>query len=53
MAWLGLILFVVAWAAAILGGLGVGGVGTDTRRLDPDVPGDRRPWRSLQSPDTR
>jgi len=44
-----LILFLVAWTVAILGGLGVGGMGKDSRRLgERDHSGDRD-WRSLLS----
>ena len=36
----------IAWLLAILGGLGVGGLGKDSRRLDERAHGDDRAWRS-------
>ncbi len=42
-----ILLVLAAWAAAILGGLGVNGLGTDSRRLDPEESNENRPWRSL------
>jgi hypothetical protein len=48
-AFITLLVVVVAWGAAILGGLGVHGMGTDSRRLDPRERSEDRPWRSLLS----
>jgi hypothetical protein len=42
-------LFVLAWVAAIVGGLGLGGLGVDSRGLDDRQHTDERPWRSLLS----
>jgi hypothetical protein len=42
-------LFVLAWVAAIVGGLGLGGQGVDSRGLDDRQRSDERPWRSLLS----
>jgi len=42
-------LFVVAWVAAIAGGLGLFGLGADSRGLDDRQHNDERPWRSLLS----
>jgi len=43
------LVFAVAWLGAILGGLGVGGLGRDSRGLDPREHPENRPWRSLLS----
>lgn len=45
------IVFAAAWALAILGGLGVGGLGKDSRRLDERGHAQDRAWRSLLSRD--
>jgi hypothetical protein len=44
-----LVLFLVAWVAAVLGGFGVFGLGKDSRGLDARLHSDDRPFRSLQS----
>jgi hypothetical protein len=44
-----LILFLLAWALAILGGLGVGGMGRDSRRFNERGHSQDRDWRSLLS----
>jgi hypothetical protein len=46
------ILFLLAWALAILGGLGVGGLGRDSRQLAVRGHADERSWRSLLSRDS-
>ena len=46
-----LIIVAIAWLLAILGGLGVGGLGKDSRRLDERGHGQDRAWRSLLSRD--
>ncbi len=44
-----LILFFAAWLMAILGGLGVGGMGRDSRDLGERGHAEDRGWRSLLS----
>jgi hypothetical protein len=44
------ILFLIAWALAILGGLGVGG--RDSRQFGERGHAEDRAWRSLLSKDT-
>ena len=44
------LIFAAAWLMVILGGLGVGGLGRDSRDLDPRCHAERRSWRSLLSP---
>ena len=44
------LLFALVWVVAILGGLGVGGLGRDSRELDPRCHAERRDWRSVLSP---
>ncbi len=46
---LGFILFAVAWLLAILGGLGVAGLGRDSRDLGVRGHAEDRGWRSLLS----
>lgn len=46
---LGLIIIGGAWVLAILGGLGVGGMGKDSRDLGERESGEERRWRSLLS----
>ena len=46
---LGIIVIGGSWTLAILGGLGVGGMGTDSRQLDERERTEERPWRSLLS----
>lgn len=43
------ILFAVAWIMVILGGLGAGGLGRDSRDLGVREHADDRSWRSLLS----
>ena len=43
------ILFAIAWVLAILGGLGVGGMGKDSRRFGEREHAEDRAWRSLLS----
>jgi hypothetical protein len=43
------IIFGIVWGLAILGGLGVGGFGTDSRDLGEREHGQERRWRSLLS----
>jgi hypothetical protein len=45
------ILFVVAWLFAILGGIGAGGMGRDSRRFNERGHSEDRAWRSLLSRD--
>jgi hypothetical protein len=45
------IIFAIAWLLAILGGLGVGGMGTDSRRFGERGHAEDRAWRSLLSRD--
>jgi hypothetical protein len=45
------ILFAIAWLLAILGGLGVGGMGKDSRALSERGHAQERSWRSLLSRD--
>ena len=46
-----LIVFAAVWALAILGGLGVDGLGKDSRQLSERGHAEDRPWRSLLSRD--
>jgi hypothetical protein len=41
--------FGVAWLLAVLGGLGAGGMGADSRDLGVRERGEERRWRSLLS----
>ena len=46
---LGIIVIAGTWVLAILGGLGVGGMGKDSLQLGERETSDERGWRSLLS----
>jgi hypothetical protein len=45
------IFFVIAWAMAVLGGIGAGGIGKDSRQLGERGHAQDRGWRSILSRD--
>jgi hypothetical protein len=45
------IVFVIGWALAVLGGIGAGGLGKDSRQLGERGHAQDRAWRSLLSRD--